>query len=600
MSHYAIVLFQEAHGGQADMHALRTALPRHRLYGSFGPSLGAGGLLFALGPACTLEVEMIVVVPGRIAFIRMTAGTQEYVLINVHLCPGLGRATATTQLRRLRSRLQRHAAALHIFIGDFNFVDPAEGRLHLPSGTLSPCHDVYHEVWHDIFPSLCEIVQPAHTRRKMQDGRVSILSRLDKVFTNLPDTDLHLASASCGVLWSASFDQKGSDHVAIRLSLCQGSRPPLNPFPRWIITHPLFRLALRERVDAAELDNDCEFTRQDFKDLALEIARGARRTLSRSSASTPLEKLHWAVLALRGALCGNWDLVDLARPRWPPLSVAFARFGCTEAFVSALRSMVRTLSQTGLDREISDIEEEIADHTRCLNFAQAEAARLQLARARARRERWSIQQRRLVLTSVLQESGAAAEDDYQAADLLHRHWSAIAAASQVDESRFQKFKPYVQKIPSVDWAISFDDFLELLDSRRDSAPGPDCLPIGVWRDAGPSVAKLLYRTYLSILASGCCPPDFCTSISVFIPKGTDDDGTGEAAAAPEDLRPICLSNADTKVIIAALTAPLGEASRFTLHPAQACAKGRKMVDNIWDLELHRVNSFLYRRSGTVS
>ena len=572
--------FQEVHGGDSDIDAFHTALPHHRLFGSFAPSPGAGGLLFALGPTCKFDAEMVEVVPGRLAFLHLHNNIQEYVIINVHLCPGLGRAAALAQLRRLRSRLRRHTHALQIFIGDFNFVDPAEGRLHVPSGTLSLRHDLYYSVWHDTFPHLCEVVQPAHTRRKMHDGCVSVLSRLDKVFTNLPDADLQMAATSCGILWSASYDQKGSDQVAIRLSLGQGTRPRRNPFPRWVIEHLLFQSALRHKLDAMDIHKNVDFTRQDFKGLAADTAVATRRILCGRLATTSLEQLHWATLALRGVLCGSWDLVDLARPRWPPIGHAYSRHGRSEPFVDALRSMVRTLSQTQLDHEIEDLEEEISDLTRALDAAKVEAARRQLACARASRERWGSTRRRLVLSAVLYPSGAAAEDDSQAADLLYRHWSAVAAATDVNVSRYRDFQPFIQKCPAINWTISLESFSALLTSRKNSAPGPDGLPIGVWRDAGPSAVLLLYRAYLDVLASGYCPSDFWGSLSVFIPMGNDASDAGEAAATPEDLRPICLTNTDAKLIIAALAAPLEEASRVLLHPAQACVKGRNMVDNI--------------------
>ena len=216
---------------------------------------------------------------------------------------------------------------------------------------------------------------------------MSILSRLDRVFSSLPDADLQMASTSCGILWSASFDQKGSDHVAIRFSLGKGSIPRYNPFPRWVIEHPLFGSVLREKLEAIDVEESADFTRQDFKDLALEISRATRRTLSRRLATTALEKLHWATLALRGALCGSWDLVDFARPRWPEIGLAYSSHGRSESFVDVLRSMVRSLSRTQLDGEIADIEEDIKDHVQALDAAKAESARRQFARARARRER---------------------------------------------------------------------------------------------------------------------------------------------------------------------------------------------------------------------
>ena len=189
-----------------------------------------------------------------------------------------------------------------------------------------------------------------------------------------------------------------------------------------------------------------------------------------------------------------------------------------------------------------------------------------------------------MISSVLRPCGAASESDEEAAHLLHSYWSGVARSRDVQHARFSSFLPFVQKLPERNWTISYEDFVILLAARRNTAPGPDGFPISVWKAGGDHAARLLYRSYSSILASGRCPPDFCESLSAFIPKGQDSNG--EASAAPEDLRPICLSNADAKLIIAAIVMPLEESARLLLHPSQACSKGRHMVDNIWQLEAH--------------
>ena len=143
---YPLVLLQEAHGGEADLLALRTAFPSHRFFGSFCSTPGAGGLLFSISPSITYSITFLEVVPGRIAFVRFSDAGRHYIIVNIHLCPGLGRALARSQLSLLRAKLREFVNDFILIVGDFNFVDPAEGRLQLPAGSLSLHHDLYYEV----------------------------------------------------------------------------------------------------------------------------------------------------------------------------------------------------------------------------------------------------------------------------------------------------------------------------------------------------------------------------------------------------------------------------------------------------------------------
>ena len=190
-----------------------------------------------------------------------------------------------------------------------------------------------------------------------------MLSRLDKVFANLPDSDLQLSTLQCGVLWAAEYDQKGSDHVAIRFSISSGSRPPPQPCPRWIVEHPLFRPYLEDLLTEFDVGANDAFTLEDYKDCCRGAVRNTRRLQQHSVATSKLEKRHWAALALRGALAGDWCVVEGALPRWLPLQRAFDRHGRGEAFVQSLRSMVRTLNQAEIDSDIENIEEEARAYT---------------------------------------------------------------------------------------------------------------------------------------------------------------------------------------------------------------------------------------------
>ena len=215
--------------------------------------------------------------------------------------------------------------------------------------------------------------------------------------------------------------------------------------------HPLFASQLLHALEVRDVTNDSAFSRNDYKDQVREAVRAVRHHLQRVIATTHLEKLHWATLALRGSLCSEWLDVERILPRWLPLSRAHQKHGRSQGFIRAARSMVRTLHQAEVDAEIRSIEDEIAAFTCEIDDAKVEAAKQQLARARARRERWGLTRRRVVLSSVLQPDGSAAADDAEAADLLRQHWSGVAQGRTVDEGRFMSFRPYIQRVLDRVW-----------------------------------------------------------------------------------------------------------------------------------------------------
>ena len=130
----ACILAQETHGQSADLKALRADFPLHHIRASFAASPAEGGLLFAFPPSFQGETELFEVVPGRIAAVRVYSSLFDYIVVNVHLVPGLPITGLRAQLRRLHRTLQAFPT-LPVFLGgDVNFVDPDEGRTRTSDG----------------------------------------------------------------------------------------------------------------------------------------------------------------------------------------------------------------------------------------------------------------------------------------------------------------------------------------------------------------------------------------------------------------------------------------------------------------------------------
>ena len=63
--------------------------------------------------------------------------------------------------------------------------------------------------------------------------------------------------------------------------------------------------------------------------------------------------------------------------------------------------------------------------------------------------------------------------------------------------------------------LSFDDLLAL---KKDSGPGPDGIPYGIYRCAGGLGSKFLYRAKKAELEGSTIPDCFAENRTVFIPR----------------------------------------------------------------------------------
>lgn len=78
-----------------------------------------------------------------------------------------------------------------VLIGDVNFVDPAEGRSDVSAGGRLPDRGEMQHAFEANVPTHCKIVALGYSRHQYRDGSISMLSRMDRVWTNLSTDQLH-------------------------------------------------------------------------------------------------------------------------------------------------------------------------------------------------------------------------------------------------------------------------------------------------------------------------------------------------------------------------------------------------------------------------
>ena len=506
----------------------------------------------------------------------------------MHLDPRLRLYQVQRQLQLLKRQLNPFSNLPIFFGGDFNFVDPDEGRIRVADGLVHCRREDFHAAWHSTFPNLCELAQPDPTRRRVEDGRVSVLSRLDRWFTTLPMVELSDVEVDCACLWSAALPQRGSDHVPVRACLKPREVHDRGRMQRWITSHPTFIRLLQDDLANFRFSVDPDLARVEYKAVAWSAYFDARYILSHAEASLPSEKLHWALVSYRSLRDGRLYELESAVRRWSPLLRRWEELGPSTALLDVLSEMIRSLSLRQVDDDIKDIEQAREHAVATLDLERGEHYRRELIRSRARRDRWVRRHRRIMLASIRRPDGGVAGTSEESAQLLFDHWSRIAVAPAMDMSHLQDMLQFARVLPQGFAAhISKDDFAGRLALRRHCTPGPDGIPYSVWQSGGLLAIDILYNAYRHYLSLGQCPQSFGNSLLVFIPKG--DPTEHEVSSLPEELRPICLADTDSKIIVDAVIQPLDSEADALLHEAQACIRGRSMIHNIWSLEAASVH-----------
>ena len=105
-----------------------------------------------------------------------------------------------------------------IILGDFNICDPEEGRFNVWSQSFTDGDPGKTAVFHSFFPYVLEIAPSDYTRKDSSAvGNIRTLSRIDRIFINLPMTEARDFHCSSHVVENLGKKTIPSDHAAVRI-----------------------------------------------------------------------------------------------------------------------------------------------------------------------------------------------------------------------------------------------------------------------------------------------------------------------------------------------------------------------------------------------
>ena len=190
----------------------------------------------------------------------------------------------------------------------------------------------------------------------------------------------------------------------------------------------------------------------------------------------------------------------------------------------------------------------------------------------------------LCLHAITDEDGHPLEDEDESGG-MHCEYGGTSFHARAEPPRHRQYDEvlrYIQKAPvDMYWTIGHTSFDELIAVKKDSAPGPDGIPYGVYRCAGGLGAHFRFNTYKYLVEGGAVPELFAISRTVFIPKSSDNGDNGTIVRSPDALRLLTLWNCDCKPLTSAICRGLHWYTMRFIHATQRCVASRQMTDNIF-------------------
>lgn len=266
LSHRSDVMcLQETRGFPCDANEFGDFLPGWRWWTSCSVDGVSGGVATLVSPRVQAMFDDFVyeeVVRARVSILRCRRlrgemYEDELAIANVHLVPMLA-ATPAAQLRRLLLRMPRGSELGHrqegvgVILGDFNVVDPEEGRLNARTGNVVYDNCPLAAAMPHELAQWAEVIGPGYSRRQLREGLLDTVSRIDRVFTNCSAADLRACRVHDSYAEDVFLPVMTSDHAPLCFRVQVVGAKGKHIVPQWVCRHPEFAVRLTRRGAAVD------------------------------------------------------------------------------------------------------------------------------------------------------------------------------------------------------------------------------------------------------------------------------------------------------------------------------------------------------------
>jgi hypothetical protein len=586
----SVLFLQETRGTAGDLASLPGS---HLHFGSFlNPdevlgSSRAGGVVTSVRMNIIDRITDIsekVIAAGRCHGLFLKGADFELLCINVHVCPQWTFIMKKGLLCAIAKLILKYPAAILMLGGDWNFIHSDDRRLDTDSAAEVAGNDPIATAFEGTFCDLVELAQPNYTRANSllaPTAALKTLSRIDRLYTNVPPAELHDLSVQVDTVGSVLDRGRPSDHLPVtaRLSRLMSRDGPAR-LPHHIVSHPFFvkyLLSLDIQYLSIMNTNDALTT---AKELFREAARLTRDELALRGHSPAKVQLAAVLAVARAARSDDTRLLRKLTVTEPALLPFVDLINGIISNPSGVANLLHSLMTKTINEDLAALEESSLPQDR---------KKPKRDLLRHRQALWRPTRRRTYSVALRNSDGDPVHEPVDIGDVLVAHWGPIFAAKAVDIDSAGPFLDQIQTVPSdFSWTITHDMFDEAISRTGSSAPGPDGIPYGAWR-AAPSCCRAPLYDILDKLISGDSvyniPHDFNHSHMIFIPKGDEPNDQNVVERGAGDLRPLNLSNTDNKLVALALNGRLSALCQTTVSQQQrGFVAERHLEDNVFQLE----------------
>ena len=585
-----ILFIFEAHGQEGSQINLVDRLSKsHRVEYFPGTSNAIGGVA-----VCTKRSFMVicgkpefkVLDSGRAICVTFTSGSQRFGAIGVHVDPHYTFVQKRALIRQVSQQVKGRQDLTWVVCGDFNCEAIGERGFNADRGAFmeSMSSENLANTWNEYLGELIEHHQADFTRA--QNGPFGVtLSRIDRIYSNLPPWRLLTTEVRTMTVGRVTDDGRLSDHVPILSFVCDADVLGQRPLPLWTTKDPLYEVALRQEIEHRKLEELSPADAVLQMKACMRIA--SKRVVEKSSrrgAKTIEEKIYWALLCARSLYHGHGRSAIRALFAYPALeefvvmtSSSSTKFNCK---MDGLNAHISSLMNESLEKLQSDIEE-VKDLPEYEKLQKRSAIKRLM-------DQWATKNRKASLQGARDEAGHVVNNPDKAAEVFISHWRKVAEEKHIDKQLAREFlSRHMRKIPQFRTVLTFVEFLELVRGLPDSACGPDGIPYSAWRRAPEKAVGVLFRLYCSLFTNDAVAEDFNYAWLVLLAKGDHDDDDTVVARGPDETRPVSLANSDSKICEAALNKPLAhEMKTWASWDQRGFIHDRMMVDNVIEIDTY--------------
>ena len=282
----------------------------------------------------------------------------------LHVVPAWSVSGKRGFLGSLRSALPCDSETVIFVAGVFHFPVDGEGRLDVATDRVTGGSDSVATHFDVLFDDLIGIAQGRLTRRRGEGGSMTVLSRIDRIFSNVPPGELLARNACAATLGKLTSQCELSDHVPVVARLYgRAAVIGFRPFvPSWVLGLSCFPdlvrdLSMAEGLTGPGGDGLAPVDKlKGLRRVIVKAARGAAEEAKVGERDSPSACLHWASRAKGAVRARDLDRLRDIIGRVPRLSDFLNCNGCSIVDSFALQQFCHLCVRDEINEQINGLK----------------------------------------------------------------------------------------------------------------------------------------------------------------------------------------------------------------------------------------------------